>query len=103
MATCGRWCGIRRGKGSPSLDRTERFYRIELLIRTRGCVSFADLMGELGVSRATLKRDLEYLRARMDAPIVYDRFARRLRRDPARAGARLVQARLEKAVTRYNA
>jgi predicted DNA-binding transcriptional regulator YafY len=30
-------------------------------------------MGELGVSRATLKRDLEYLRSRMDAPIVYDR------------------------------
>jgi len=47
---------------------------IEMLIRNRGCVSFADLIGELGVSRATLKRDLEYLRARMDAPIVYDRF-----------------------------
>jgi predicted DNA-binding transcriptional regulator YafY len=56
------------------MDRTERFYKIEMLIRTRGCVSFADLMGELGVSRATLKRDLEYLRERMDAPIVYDRF-----------------------------
>jgi predicted DNA-binding transcriptional regulator YafY len=56
------------------LDRTERFYKIELLIRTRGCVSFADLTAELGVSRATLKRDLEYLRGRMDAPIVYDRF-----------------------------
>jgi predicted DNA-binding transcriptional regulator YafY len=56
------------------MDRTERFYKIEMLIRNRGCVSFAELMGELGVSRATLKRDLEYLRARMDAPIVYDRF-----------------------------
>jgi predicted DNA-binding transcriptional regulator YafY len=56
------------------LDRTERFYKIELLIRTRGCVSFADLLGELGVSRATLKRDLEYLRERLDAPIVYSRF-----------------------------
>jgi predicted DNA-binding transcriptional regulator YafY len=55
------------------MDRTERFYKIELLIRNRGSVSFADLMGELGVSRATLKRDLEYLRERMDAPIVYDR------------------------------
>ena len=32
-------------------------------------------MDELGVSRATLKRDLEYLRERLDAPIVYDRFA----------------------------
>jgi predicted DNA-binding transcriptional regulator YafY len=56
------------------MDRTERFYKIELLIRTRGSVSFATLMDELGVSRATLKRDLEYLRSRMDAPIVYDRF-----------------------------
>jgi predicted DNA-binding transcriptional regulator YafY len=60
------------------VDRTERFYRIELLIRSRasgGCVSFAELMAELGVSRATLKRDLEYLRSRMNAPIVYDRVA----------------------------
>jgi predicted DNA-binding transcriptional regulator YafY len=56
------------------MDRTERFYKIEMLIRTRGSVSFATLMEELGVSRATLKRDLEYLRARLDAPIVYDRF-----------------------------
>ena len=57
------------------MDRTERFYKIELLIRGRGSVSFAELMDELGVSRATLKRDLEYLRERLDAPIVYDRFA----------------------------
>jgi predicted DNA-binding transcriptional regulator YafY len=55
------------------MDRTERFYRIEALIRSRGSVSFVDLMGEVEVSRATLKRDLEYLRSRMDAPIVYDR------------------------------
>jgi len=55
------------------MDRTERFYKIELLIRTRGSVPFADLMDELGVSRATLKRDLEYLRSRLDAPIIYDR------------------------------
>ena len=56
------------------MDRTERFYKIEMMIRSRGSVSFAALMEELGVSRATLKRDLEYLRGRMDAPIVYDRF-----------------------------
>ena len=56
------------------MDRTERFYKIEMLIRHRGCVHFVDLMAELEVSRATLKRDLEYLRERMQAPIVYDRF-----------------------------
>jgi predicted DNA-binding transcriptional regulator YafY len=55
------------------MDRTERFYRIERLIRARGCVPFAALLEELGVSPATLKRDLEYLRSRLDAPIVYDR------------------------------
>lgn len=55
------------------MDRTERFYKIELLIRNRGHVSFADLRETLGVSPATLKRDLAYLRDRLDAPIDYDR------------------------------
>ena len=56
------------------MDRTERFYKIELLLRSRGCVSFDALQGELAVSPATLKRDLQYLRDRLSAPIVYDRF-----------------------------
>ena len=55
------------------MDRTERFYRIEMLIRNRGLVSFEALQADLEVSRATLKRDLQYLRERLDAPIVYDR------------------------------
>lgn len=54
------------------MDRTERFYKIELLLRGRGSVSFADLRAELEVSAATLKRDLQYLRDRLGAPIVYD-------------------------------
>ncbi|MEP7295373.1 MAG: WYL domain-containing protein [Burkholderiales bacterium] len=57
------------------MDRTERFYKIELLLRSRGCVSFAALQGELDVSPATLKRDLQYLRDRLSAPIVYDAFS----------------------------
>ena len=56
------------------MDRTERFYKIEMLIRARRCASFDELLAEVEVSRATLKRDLQYLRSRMDAPIVYDRF-----------------------------
>ena len=52
---------------------TERLYRIEALIRARGHVSFQALLDELEVSRATLKRDLEFLRSRMGAPIEYDR------------------------------
>lgn len=54
------------------MDRTERFYKIEHLIRSRGCVSFAELIAALEVSPATLKRDLAYLRGRLDAPIEYD-------------------------------
>lgn len=56
------------------MDRTERFYKIEMLLRSRGSVSFAALREELGVSPATLKRDLQYLRDRLHAPIVYDAF-----------------------------
>lgn len=55
------------------MDRTERFYKIELLIRNRGGASFQTLREALEVSPATLKRDLQYLRDRMDAPIEYDR------------------------------
>jgi predicted DNA-binding transcriptional regulator YafY len=54
------------------MDRTERFYKIEHLIRAQGCVSFAALIEALEVSPATLKRDLAYLRERLDAPIEYD-------------------------------
>lgn len=56
------------------MDRTERFYKIERLLRARGCVSFAALIEELDVSPATLKRDLQYLRDRLSAPIAYDHF-----------------------------
>jgi predicted DNA-binding transcriptional regulator YafY len=76
------------------MDRTERFYKIEMLIRSRGSVPFADLMDELGVSRATLKRDLEYLRARLDAPIVYDRFANGYSMRPDARDARQVRHQL---------
>ncbi len=57
------------------MNQTERYYRIDQLIKERGLVSFADLMRALEVSRATLKRDLAHLRERLNAPIVYDRDA----------------------------
>jgi len=68
------------------MDRTERFYKIELLIRNRECVSFATLLEALEVSPATLKRDLQYLRERMDAPIEYDALANGYRFGQAAAG-----------------
>src|SRR5205085_7650839 len=56
-----------------AMDRTERFYKIELLLRSRSCVGFDVLQAELDVSPATLERDLQYLRHRPSAPIVYYR------------------------------
>ena len=81
-------------RDATAMDRTERFYKIEMLIRSRGSVSFVELMDELGVSRATLKRDLDYLRERMDAPIVYDRFANGYSMRPDARDARQVRHEL---------
>ena len=55
------------------MDRTERFYMIDQLLGERRIVPFTVLRERLGVSRATIKRDLEYLRNRLNAPIVWDR------------------------------
>lgn len=56
------------------MDRTERFYKIEQLLHERRFASFEQIQEALGVSRATVKRDLQYLRDRLHAPITYDRF-----------------------------
>lgn len=55
------------------MDRTERFYKIDQLLSDRGNVTFDELIDELSISSATLKRDLEYMRNRLNAPIVWDR------------------------------
>jgi len=58
-----------------TVDRTERFYKIDQLLQARrpGVVPIATFLDELDVSLATFKRDLEYLRDRLYAPIVWDR------------------------------
>ena len=53
----------------------ERLHRIKYMIQSRKCVPIEDFLDELEISKATFKRDLEYLRSRMNAPIVYDRFS----------------------------
>lgn len=55
------------------MDRTERFYKIDKLLRQHKTVSFAQLQAALEVSRATLKRDLAYLRTRLNSPIEWCR------------------------------
>ena len=57
------------------MDRLERFYKIDQLLKERGVVSFAVFKDKLGMSRASVKRDLEYMRSRFHAPIEYDRKA----------------------------
>lgn len=57
------------------MDRTERFYRIDHLLNEHKVVTLATFLLDLGISRATFKRDLEYLRDRLNAPIEWDRNA----------------------------
>lgn len=57
------------------MSQTERFYKIDQMLNARQVVSFQTLLDSLGISRATLNRDLAYLRDRLNAPIVLDRNA----------------------------
>ncbi|MEM7254383.1 MAG: WYL domain-containing protein [Pseudomonadota bacterium] len=58
------------------MDRTERFYKIDQILNERRVVPIEVFLERLGVSRATFKRDLEYMRDRLNAPIVWDAAAR---------------------------
>ena len=55
------------------MAQMDRIYRIDHLIRERKVVPFEELRRDLEVSRATLKRDIMFMRDRFNAPIVYDR------------------------------
>jgi predicted DNA-binding transcriptional regulator YafY len=71
-----------------NVGTTDRLYQIERLIKARGHASFAQLQAALEVSRATLWRDLAYLRDRLGVPIEYDRFVGGYRFGTAPAGQR---------------
>ncbi|EGK72095.1 Helix-turn-helix type 11 domain protein [Methyloversatilis universalis FAM5] len=55
------------------MSAMERIYRIDQLLAGRKAVPRAELQDKLGVSWATLKRDLAYMKDRLHAPIVFDR------------------------------
>ncbi len=55
------------------MSGTERIYQIDQLLSGRKFVTRQQLLDRLGVSWATLKRDLAYLKDRLHAPIVFDR------------------------------
>lgn len=54
------------------MNRAERIFHLHRLLQARWPPSLARLMEDLEVSRATVKRDLEYMRDFMQAPIEYD-------------------------------
>jgi predicted DNA-binding transcriptional regulator YafY len=58
------------------MDRTERFYKIHQLLTRKQVVRVDEFREALGISLATFKRDLEYLRDRLNAPIEWDRARR---------------------------
>ena len=75
-------CGALRLRHDPALSRfltegwamgrLERFYKIDQLLQSRRIVSREAFLEELEVSLATFKRDLEYMRDRFNAPVLWD-------------------------------
>jgi predicted DNA-binding transcriptional regulator YafY len=59
----------------------ERMWEIERLLRARRAVPLATIMEETRASRATVVRDLTYLKDRLQAPILWDRELRGYRLD----------------------
>lgn len=59
------------------MDRTERFYKIQALLKHRNGASMPEICAALEVSRATVCRDLDYLRDRLGVPVVWNRAIRR--------------------------
>lgn len=76
----------RREEKPRRMDRTERFYKIDQMLQSRGRVKVREFLDELGISLATFKRDLEYMRSRLNAPIVWDRDQEAYRFEEGRAG-----------------
>jgi len=63
------------------MDRTERIHKIDQMLSKKAAVSTARFLEELQVSLATFKRDLEYMKDRLNAPIIWDRDAHGYRFD----------------------
>lgn len=70
------------------MAQTERLYRLKAWLDAGRCLTREFLLAELEVSLATLKRDLAYLRDRLNAPLIWDRERRgwRWAQDQAAAG-----------------
>ena len=71
------------------MSDVERLHKIKYMIQARNCVPIQDFLDELEISKATFKRDLEYLRDRMNASIVFDRAEGGYRFDKPNAGEKI--------------
>ena len=69
------------------MDRVERLYKIDQLLNERRAVAMHILEEELSISKSTVKRDLEYMRDRLNAPIIWDRVLRGYVFDHSQSGA----------------
>ena len=68
------------------MSQIERFHKIKFLLDDQSVVSIETFLHELEVSKATFKRDLEFMRDRQNAPIIWDRDAGGYRWDTPNAG-----------------
>lgn len=65
------------------MSKTERLVKLQRLLEEKGAVSARDLIERLEVSRATFRRDLDYLRDRLGVPIIWDPEVNGYRIEPA--------------------
>jgi predicted DNA-binding transcriptional regulator YafY len=56
------------------MNNTQRIYKITNLLQTKGVVSKSTFLAELEISDATFKRDLDYMRYTLNAPVSYDHY-----------------------------
>lgn len=68
------------------MDRTERIYKIKAMLLSGRPVPMGRFLAALEVSKPTVRRDLEYMRDRLNWPIVWDRDHRGYRIDASEAG-----------------
>ena len=82
------------------MDRTERFHIIDQMLCNQRLVSRAQFIDALEVSPATFKRDLEYLRDRLAAPIVWNPELRGYQYDNSDTDSHLCRSAIRAGTTR---
>ena len=54
------------------MRKADRIYKLENLLKSKSFITRKELEATLEVSRATLTRDIEFLRSQLNAPLVFD-------------------------------